>query len=122
MEAAKAKQVIFISIAYHTDDRITSGEWERELKYKEEKERQRPQQKTFVPKFPPLSTGLSIPAGLDVDKNKHASIPYHRLFLTGVAYSLTPDDIGQVFEAFGPIEFVDLHRDHVSPPCYVGQT
>jgi hypothetical protein len=31
-----------------------------------------------------------------------------------VAYSLTPDDIGQVFEAFGPIEFVDLHRDHVS--------
>lgn len=34
--------------------------------------------------------------------------------MTGVAYSLTPDDIGQVFEAFGPIEFVDLHRDHVS--------
>jgi hypothetical protein len=27
---------------------------------------------------------------------------------------LTPDDIVQVFEAFGPIEFVDLHRDHVS--------
>ena len=49
-----------------------------------------------------------------MDAHKHASIPYHRLFITSLAYSLTPDDVAQVFEAFGPIEFVDLHRDHVS--------
>jgi len=110
MEAAVAKYVYTSFLSNYADLRLQSGEWEREER---QKERARPQ-RNHVPKFPPLSTGLSIPAGLDVDKNKHSSIPYHRLFLTGVAYSLTPDDIVQVFEAFGPIEFVDLHRDHVS--------
>lgn len=67
-----------------------------------------------MPRFPPLSTGLAVPPGLDVDAHKHASIPYHRLFITSLAYSLTPNDVSQVFEAFGPIEFVDLRQDHVS--------
>ncbi|ORY35622.1 hypothetical protein BCR39DRAFT_511177 [Naematelia encephala] len=61
--------------------------------------------------YPPLSTGLAIPHDVDVDAHKHASVPYHRLFVLGLAINLSADDIRQVFEAFGEIEFVDLHRD-----------
>ncbi|EIW67384.1 hypothetical protein TREMEDRAFT_33681 [Tremella mesenterica DSM 1558] len=68
-------------------------------------------QVTYQTRFPPLSNGLYIPPGVDVDANRDASVPYHRLFVSGLAYSLAADDIKQVFDPFGQIDFVDLHHD-----------
>lgn len=67
-----------------------------------------------MPNFPPLSTGLQIPPGVDIDRNRYASIPYHRLFVSNLASTLNKEDVTQVFEAFGEIEFVDLHINFVS--------
>ena len=69
---------------------------------------------TYQSSFPPLSTGLAVPPGIDVDAHKDASIPYHRLFVSSLAFNLTSDDLRQVFEPFGAVEFVDLHSDFVS--------
>ncbi|WVR07450.1 hypothetical protein IAU60_004491 [Kwoniella sp. DSM 27419] len=66
---------------------------------------------TYGSNFPSLSTGLAVPPGVDVDAHKDAAIPYHRLFISNLAFSLTADDLRQVFEPFGDIEFVDLHMD-----------
>ncbi|WWC90784.1 uncharacterized protein L201_005721 [Kwoniella dendrophila CBS 6074] len=66
---------------------------------------------TFGHTFPPLSTGLALPPGLDVDAHRDAAIPFHRLYISNVAFSLSADDVRQVFEPFGEIEFVDLHID-----------
>ena len=66
------------------------------------------------PIFPPLSTGLRLAPGVDPDANADAPLPYHRLFLQNVAFSLTESDIRAVFEPFGQVEFVDQHVDHVS--------
>nr|XP_031860029.1 uncharacterized protein CI109_004637 [Kwoniella shandongensis]KAA5527101.1 hypothetical protein CI109_004637 [Kwoniella shandongensis] len=66
---------------------------------------------TFGTTFPPLSTGLALPPGVDADAHRDAAIPFHRLFISNLAFSLTADDLRQVFEPFGEIEFVDLHMD-----------
>lgn len=63
--------------------------------------------------FPPLSRDLKLPPGVDRDGHVDASIPYHRLYVGGLVSSLNEDDVKQVFEAFGELEFVDLHRDSV---------
>ncbi|KAK4683787.1 RNA-binding protein 23/39, partial [Tremellales sp. Uapishka_1] len=70
---------------------------------------------TYGSSFPPLSTGLAIPQGVDVDAHPDASIPYHRLFVSNIAQNLSADDLKQVFEPFGALDFVDLHLDFVSP-------
>jgi RNA recognition motif-containing protein len=36
---------------------------------------------------------------------------YHRLYVGSLHFNLTESDIKQVFEPFGELEFVDLHRD-----------
>ncbi|CAG8517517.1 7657_t:CDS:10 [Cetraspora pellucida] len=42
----------------------------------------------------------------------HATdIAYHRLYVGSVHFNLTEDDLRQVFEPFGPLEFVNLHKD-----------
>ncbi|KAL7423463.1 Phosphatidylinositol-3-phosphatase SAC1 [Cryptotrichosporon argae] len=82
---------------------------DRERERERERERDRPRYQQL--RFPPLSTGLALPPGLDVDAHAGASIPYHRLFVTGLAHSLSADDLFQVFEPFGAIEFIDLHLD-----------
>ncbi len=69
---------------------------------------------TYQSNFPPLSTGLAIPPSIDVDAHRDASIPYHRLFVSSLAHNLSADDLRQVFEPFGTVEFVDLHMDFVS--------
>jgi hypothetical protein len=68
---------------------------------------------SYAPSFPPLSTGLQYPPGYDPTANQHASIPYHRLFVSNIASTLNRDDIYQVFEAFGEIVFVDLQHHMV---------
>lgn len=35
----------------------------------------------------------------------------HRLYVGSVNFDLTEDDLKQVLEPFGPIEFIKLHRD-----------
>ena len=36
---------------------------------------------------------------------------YFRLYVGSLHFNLTESDIKQVFEPFGELEFVDLHRD-----------
>jgi len=36
---------------------------------------------------------------------------YYRLYVGSLHFNLTESDIKQVFEPFGELEFVDLHRD-----------
>ena len=64
--------------------------------------------------YPPLSTGLQIPQGVDPNAYPDAAIPYHRLYVTNLPWSLSGGDMRQVFEAFGEIQFVDMHIDFVS--------
>lgn len=40
-----------------------------------------------------------------------ADIAQHRLYIGSVNFDLTEDDLKQVLEPFGAIEFVKLHRD-----------
>ena len=35
----------------------------------------------------------------------------HRLYVGSVNFDLTEDDLKQVLDPFGPIEFIKLHRD-----------
>ena len=68
----------------------------------------------YQTRFPALSQDLYIPPGVDVHANRDASVPYFRLYISNLAFSLTADDLKQVFDPFGEIAFVDLHRDFVS--------
>jgi RNA recognition motif-containing protein len=52
--------------------------------------------------------------GFDPEANADAAVPYHRLYLQNVAYTLTEADLRAVFEPFGEIVFVDQHVDNVS--------
>lgn len=36
---------------------------------------------------------------------------YHRLYVGSIHFNLTEDDLKQIFEPFGPLEFVNLHKD-----------
>jgi RNA-binding protein 39 len=38
-------------------------------------------------------------------------IAYHRLYVGSIHFNLTEDDLRQIFEPFGPVEFVNLHKD-----------
>ncbi|KAF9200983.1 hypothetical protein BGZ49_008783 [Haplosporangium sp. Z 27] len=40
-----------------------------------------------------------------------ADLPQHRLYVGSVNFDLTEEDLKQVLEPFGPIEFIKLHRD-----------
>lgn len=63
------------------------------------------------PRYPPITPG-AIPSSIDPNAHAGAAIPYHRLYLTKLSDSLSNDDLRQVFDPFGEIEFVDLHVDH----------
>ena len=39
---------------------------------------------------------------------------FHRLYVGSLHFNLTESDIKQVFEPFGELEFVDLHKDPVT--------
>jgi RNA-binding protein 23/39 len=39
------------------------------------------------------------------------NLPLYRLYVGSLHFNLTESDIKQVFEPFGELEFVDLHRD-----------
>ena len=41
-------------------------------------------------------------------------IKFYRLYVGSLHFNLTESDIRQVFEPFGELEFVDLHKDPVT--------
>jgi RNA recognition motif-containing protein len=45
---------------------------------------------------------------------RHPTNPWPRLYVGSLHFNLTESDIRQVFEPFGELEFVDLHRDPVT--------
>ena len=38
---------------------------------------------------------------------------YQRLYVGSLHFSLTEDDVRQIFEPFGPLDFVNLHKGKV---------
>lgn len=62
------------------------------------------------PRYPPITPG-AIPSSIDPNAHAGAAIPYHRLYITKLSDTLSNDDLRQVFDPFGEIEFVDLHID-----------
>jgi RNA-binding protein 39 len=49
------------------------------------------------------------PPGSDAKPN--APIPYNRLYIGSLHFNLTDQDLRQVFQPFGHVDIVDLHRD-----------
>lgn len=41
----------------------------------------------------------------------HSSIPFHRLYVGNIHFSITEDDLQNVFEPFGELEFVQLQKE-----------
>ncbi|CAO3622683.1 unnamed protein product [Cunninghamella blakesleeana] len=60
---------------------------------------QRPHIPHIIPQAPPPPTH---------------DIMEQRLYVGSVNYTLTDNDLRQVFEPYGPIDFVDLHRDNIT--------
>lgn len=52
--------------------------------------------------------GLALPSLQVRDANADAVVPYHRLYVGNLYYNLTSEEIRQVFEPFGELEFVDM--------------
>ena len=46
--------------------------------------------------------------------HSHRLTLVHRLYVGSLHFNLTESDIKQVFEPFGELDFVDLHRDPVT--------
>ena len=66
--------------------------------------------------------GIPIIAQLtEAEKNRQArtsgangntnSIPYHRLYVGNIHFSVTEEDVSSIFEPFGELEFVQLQKD-----------
>lgn len=48
------------------------------------------------------------------DGGPNSQIPYNRLYVGSLHFNLTDSDVRQVFQPFGQVEFVDLHRDQIT--------
>lgn len=75
-----------------------------------ERERELRENRPRGPRYPPITPG-AVPSSIEANAHAGAAIPYHRLYITKLSPSLNRDDLRQVFEPFGDIEFVDLHTD-----------
>lgn len=47
----------------------------------------------------------------DSSGNHPNSIPFHRLYVGNIHFSITEQDLQNVFEPFGELEFVQLQKD-----------
>ncbi|RUS20336.1 hypothetical protein BC937DRAFT_95466 [Endogone sp. FLAS-F59071] len=54
---------------------------------------------------------LALQAEQTVAIAKPIDMSYHRLYVGSIHFNLTEDDLKQIFEPFGPLEFVNLHKD-----------
>jgi RNA-binding protein 23/39 len=43
--------------------------------------------------------------------NNHNSVPFHRLYVGNIHFSITEQDLQNVFEPFGELEFVQLQKE-----------
>jgi RNA-binding protein 23/39 len=41
----------------------------------------------------------------------HSSVPFHRLYVGNIHFSITEQDLQNVFEPFGELEFVQLQKE-----------
>ena len=48
------------------------------------------------------------------DAKPNAPIPYNRLYIGSLNFNLTDADVRQVFQPFGHVDVVDLHRDQLT--------
>lgn len=46
-----------------------------------------------------------------VDQNAANQVPFHRLYVGNIHFSITEEDLKQVFEPFGELEFVQLQKE-----------
>jgi RNA recognition motif-containing protein len=46
-----------------------------------------------------------------MDKTNPAATAFNRLYVGSLHFTLTEDEIRAVFESYGPLDFVNLHRD-----------
>ena len=44
---------------------------------------------------------------------------YQRLYVGSLHFSLTEDDVRQIFEPFGPLDFVNLHKGKVDKKIFI---
>ena len=42
---------------------------------------------------------------------QNAGVPFHRLYVGNIHFSITEDDLRTVFEPFGELEFVQLQKE-----------
>jgi RNA-binding protein 23/39 len=47
----------------------------------------------------------------DGNANHSNGVPYHRLYVGNIHFSITEEDIRNLFEAFGELEFVQLQKE-----------
>ncbi len=47
----------------------------------------------------------------DTSHTTHSSIPFHRLYVGNIHFSITESDLQNVFEPFGELEFVQLQKE-----------
>jgi RNA-binding protein 39 len=42
---------------------------------------------------------------------QQAGVPFHRLYVGNIHFSITEDDLNEVFEPFGELEFIQLQKE-----------
>src|ERR1700750_2386656 len=47
----------------------------------------------------------------EAQSGNHNSIPFHRLYVGNIHFSITEEDLQNVFEPFGELEFVQLQKE-----------
>lgn len=47
----------------------------------------------------------------EASSSNHNSVPFHRLYVGNIHFSITEQDLQNVFEPFGELEFVQLQKD-----------
>ena len=47
----------------------------------------------------------------EAQTSNHNSIPFHRLYVGNIHFSITESDLQNVFEPFGELEFVQLQKE-----------
>ena len=67
------------------------------------------QMAAYVPPFP-SSMSKSVDGGSGSGPSKE--VPIHRLYIGNIHFSLTEDDIKEVFSPFGEIEKLQLQKEH----------
>jgi RNA-binding protein 23/39 len=49
----------------------------------------------------------------EASSGNHNSIPFHRLYVGNIHFSITESDLQNVFEPFGELEFVQLQKEEM---------